>query len=65
MRRRASCAAGYLGHGLRLASDYACKRVVFGPPLIDQLLYRETLADLAMEHQAAFQLVFECARWRC
>lgn len=58
----ACCAAGYMGHGLRLATDYARKRVAFGRPLIDQPLHRETLADLATEHQAAFQLVFECAR---
>ena len=58
----ACCAAGYLGHGLRLATDYARKRHVFGRPLIDQPLHRETLADLATEHQAAFQFVFECAR---
>jgi putative acyl-CoA dehydrogenase len=58
----ACCAAGYMGRGLMLATDYARKRVAFGRPLIDQPLHRETLADLAMEHQAAFQLVFECAR---
>ncbi|MDQ2068811.1 acyl-CoA dehydrogenase family protein [Natronospira bacteriovora] len=58
----ACCAAGYMGRGLMLALDYARKREAFGRPLIDQPLHRETLADLTMEHAAAFELVFECAR---
>lgn len=58
----ACCAAGYMGTGLALARDYARRRVAFGRPLIDQPLHRETLADMSVEHHAAFQLVFECAR---
>ncbi|MEA5444694.1 acyl-CoA dehydrogenase family protein [Gammaproteobacteria bacterium AB-CW1] len=58
----ACCAAGYIGRGLMLATDYARKRQAFGRALIDQPLHRETLADLTVEHQAAFQLVFEAAR---
>jgi len=58
----ACCAAGYMGQGLALARDYADKRRAFGKPLIDHPLHRETLADLTVEHEAGFQLVFECAR---
>ncbi|MCP1726276.1 alkylation response protein AidB-like acyl-CoA dehydrogenase [Natronospira proteinivora] len=58
----ACCAAGYMGQGLALARDYAGKREAFGKPLIEHPLHRETLADLTVEHEVAFQLVFECAR---
>jgi len=44
--------------GLALARDYAQRREVFGKFLIDQPLHVETLADLAIEFQAGFQLAF-------
>jgi putative acyl-CoA dehydrogenase len=43
---------------LALARDYAQRREVFGKQLIDQPLHVETLADLAVEFQAGFQLGF-------
>ncbi|HEY4310389.1 MAG TPA: acyl-CoA dehydrogenase family protein [Pirellulales bacterium] len=44
--------------GLALARDYAQRREAFGKFLIDQPLHVETLADLAIEFQAGFQLAF-------
>ena len=49
--------------GLALARDYAQRREAFGKFLIDQPLHVETLADLAVEFQAGFQLAFR--RWNC
>jgi hypothetical protein len=47
--------------GLALASDYARRRVVFGAPLSEKALHRDTLATLEAEAQAAFQLAFYVA----
>ncbi len=44
--------------GLALARDYAQRREAFGKFLINQPLHVETLADLAIEFQAGFQLAF-------
>lgn len=57
----ACSSVGFIRRGLDLALDYADKRVVFGRPLSEQPLHRETLADIAVEYHAAFALVFEAA----
>jgi alkylation response protein AidB-like acyl-CoA dehydrogenase len=54
-------AASTLRHGLLLARDYAGKRIAFGAPLADLPLYRDTLAGLEAEAQAAFHLAFHAA----
>lgn len=54
----AVCAVGFMRRGLALARDYAKKRRVFGRLLSDQPLHRETLAELQVEFEAAFQLTF-------
>jgi hypothetical protein len=51
-----------MARGLQLATDYAGRRVAFGKKLIDHPLHRETLADLALEHQLALQLVLRTAQ---
>jgi alkylation response protein AidB-like acyl-CoA dehydrogenase len=58
----ATCAAASMARGLQLATDYAGRRVAFGKKLIDHPLHRETLADLAAEHQLALQLVLRTAQ---
>lgn len=57
----ATCAAASMARGLELATDYAGRRVAFGRRLIDHPLHRETLAELAAEHQLALQLVLRTA----
>jgi alkylation response protein AidB-like acyl-CoA dehydrogenase len=57
----ATCAAASMARGLELATDYARRRVAFGRRLIDHPLHRETLAELAAEHQLALQLVLRTA----
>lgn len=57
----AACAASTLARGLALARDYARRRRAFGRTLADQPLHVATLAGLAAEHAAAFQLVFRAA----
>ncbi len=57
----ATCAAASMARGLQLATDYAGRRVAFGKRLIEQPLHRETLAELAAEHQLALQLVLRTA----
>jgi alkylation response protein AidB-like acyl-CoA dehydrogenase len=47
---------------LQLLRDYARRRAAFGRPLAELPLHRETIADLAVEYEAALALVFECAR---
>ncbi|HRC84837.1 MAG TPA: acyl-CoA dehydrogenase family protein, partial [Thermoanaerobaculia bacterium] len=44
--------------GLDLARDYARRRVAFGAPLAAKPLHLDTLAGLAAEQEAAFQLTF-------
>ncbi len=54
----AVCALGYIRRGIALARDYAGKREAFGKQLSNQPLHVEMLADLQVEFEAAFQLVF-------
>ena len=54
----ACCAVGYMRRALALARDYATKRVAFGRPLSEHGLHCETLAELQVEFEAAFHLVF-------
>jgi alkylation response protein AidB-like acyl-CoA dehydrogenase len=58
----AACAAASMARGLALATDYAARRVAFGKRLLDHPLHRETLAELAAEHQLALQLVLRTAQ---
>lgn len=51
-------AVATMRHCLALALAYARARRAFGAALIDQPLHRATLAALAAEFEAAFQLVF-------
>jgi alkylation response protein AidB-like acyl-CoA dehydrogenase len=43
---------------IALARDYATRRVAFGKPLSEHPLHVETLAELQVEMEAAFHLVF-------
>jgi alkylation response protein AidB-like acyl-CoA dehydrogenase len=52
------CAASFLRHGLRLAEDYAVRRVAFGAALAAQPLHRATLDELDAESAGAFLLAF-------
>jgi acyl-CoA dehydrogenase len=52
------CAASFMRHALRLATDYARRRTAFGAPLAALPLHRETLADMEAECAAAFLLTF-------
>jgi len=54
----AVCAAATLRRGLALARDYARRRFAFGALLAEKPLHLETLADLAAEQEASFQLTF-------
>ena len=54
----AVCAVAGMRRGLDLARDYARRRVAFGAALADKPLHLETLAGMAAEYEAAFQLVF-------
>jgi hypothetical protein len=54
----AVCAVATMRRCLDLAFDYARRRRVFGRALVEQPLHRATLAGLAAEFEAAFQLVF-------
>src|SRR5215213_2578560 len=51
-------AVSLMRRGLALSFDYANKRVAFGAPLSEKPLHRDTLAGLAAEVEAAFQLAF-------
>jgi acyl-CoA dehydrogenase len=51
-----SAAAG-MRRGVELAASYASARDAFGRPLTDLPLHKATLADLAVEAEAAFALV--------
>ncbi|MEZ4373700.1 MAG: acyl-CoA dehydrogenase family protein [Polyangiaceae bacterium] len=55
-------AVSSMRRGLALARDYARRRVAFGAPLSEKPLHLDTLAGLAAEYEAAFQLVFEEVR---
>jgi alkylation response protein AidB-like acyl-CoA dehydrogenase len=57
----ACCAAAGMRRALALAADYARRRVAFGRPIIDHPLHAETLAAMAVECDAATQLVFRAA----
>ncbi len=57
----ACCAAASMRRGVALARDYASKRRAFGKLLAEQPLHQETLADLEVEFEAAFHLVFRVA----
>lgn len=51
-------AIALMRRGLALARDYAARRAVFGRPLIEQPLHRDTLAGLEAEWQGALHLTF-------
>lgn len=57
----ACIATCHMRRGLALAKDFADKRFAFGKFLKDQPLHIETLADLQVEHEAAFLLVMRIA----
>src|SRR5262249_16137895 len=57
----ASCAVGFMRRGLALARAYARQRRAFGKRLAELPLHVETLADLQVEYEAAFHLVFRLA----
>lgn len=54
----ACCAVGYMRRALALARDYATKREAFGRFLAEHSLHQETLAQMQIEFEAAFHLVF-------
>lgn len=54
----ACSAVGYMRRAIALARDYATKRRAFGRLLSEHGLHLETLADLQVEFEAAFHLVF-------
>jgi acyl-CoA dehydrogenase len=54
-------AVALMRRGIALASDYARKRFAFGAPLSEKPLHLDTLAGLAAETEAAFQLAFYVA----
>ncbi len=47
--------------GLQLLADYGARREVFGKPLAQQPLHRDTLADLYAEFEAGFHLTMYVA----
>lgn len=53
----ACIATCHMRRGVALAKDFSEKRFAFGKFLKDQPLHIETLADLQVEHEAAFLLV--------
>jgi alkylation response protein AidB-like acyl-CoA dehydrogenase len=55
-------ACGTMARLLQLLRDYARRRAVFGAPLADAPLHRETLAGLQVEYEAALALTLDCAR---
>ncbi|MGE0536910.1 MAG: acyl-CoA dehydrogenase family protein [Pirellulales bacterium] len=54
----AVCSVAGMRRGLALARDYAGRRQAFGKLLAEQPLHLETLANLAVEFEAALWLVF-------
>lgn len=54
----ACSAVGYMRRAIALARDYASKRKAFGLLLSEHGLHLETLAQLQVEFEAAFHLVF-------
>ena len=58
----AVCAVSGMRRCVALASDYATRRVAFGLPLAELPLHEETLAELAVEYAAGFQLVAHVAQ---
>jgi len=55
-------ACGMMARLLQLLRDYARRRVAFGSPLVAKPLFRETVAGLQVEYEAALALTFDCAR---
>src|SRR5258705_3111506 len=51
-------ASSGMRRGLALSRDYARKRMAFGASLAQKPLHVETLADVAVEFEAAFHLTF-------
>ncbi len=58
----ALASAAALGRGWAWATAFAEVREVFGRKLIDQPAHRATLADLAVDYQAALALSIKCAQ---
>lgn len=54
-------AAALLGRGVRLAGDYATRRVAFGRRLLDIPLHADTLLGIEAEHAGALLLAFRLA----
>ncbi|MBL7478397.1 acyl-CoA dehydrogenase family protein [Legionella bononiensis] len=54
----ACCAVGYMRRAIALSRDYAQKRKAFGKYLSEHGLHLETLANLQVEFEAAFHLIF-------
>ena len=54
----AVCSVASMRRGLALARDYAARRVAFGAALSAKPLHTDTLAFVAAEAEAAFQLAF-------
>jgi alkylation response protein AidB-like acyl-CoA dehydrogenase len=55
-------ACGMMARLLQLLRDYAQRRVAFGSALAAKPLFRETLAAMQVEYEAALALTFDCAR---
>lgn len=56
----ACSAVGYMRRALALSRDYSFKRKAFGRYLCEHELHLETLADMQVEFEAGFHLVFHC-----
>jgi putative acyl-CoA dehydrogenase len=57
----ACCAVGFMRRGLALARDYASRREAFGRRLSEHPLHIETLANLQVDFEGSFHLVFFAA----
>jgi putative acyl-CoA dehydrogenase len=55
----ACCAVAGMRRGLALACDFARKRRAFGKPLSEHPLHVQTLAELQVDYEACFHLVFK------
>jgi acyl-CoA dehydrogenase len=58
----AANACGAMARLLQLLRDYARRRVAFGGTLASKPLFRETVADLHVQYEAALALTLDCAR---
>jgi hypothetical protein len=54
----AMAAVAGMRRAIALARDYAARRTAFGKPLAEQVLHLETLAEMQVELEGAFHLVF-------